>query len=171
MNNFSVCGRKHPNITDNEMAVALENDLVIYQQEQKNVCKQNCEMLSKEETVKVNLTSDETKSDEEPTKLSQKHYEMQEGSEEEETIKSRKRQVKITPNEKMPKLSIRFDGIQHVPDFDDSNERRGFRCKRNKCGKQTTVFCEKCKVHLCFVPGKSNRGRNCFKKFHQLNEN
>lgn len=73
--------------------------------------------------------------------------------------------------EKMPKLSIRFDHIDHLPDFDKSDERLGYRCKLEGCGKQTTVFCTKCKVHLCIVPGKSNRGRNCFKKFHILKEN
>lgn len=84
-----------------------------------------------------------------------------------EKIRKKVNAVKI--HEKMPLLSIRFDNYRHYPDFDD--ERRGFRCKYNKCGKQTTIFCEKCKVHLCFVPGRSNRGRNCFKKFHELEEN
>lgn len=76
-----------------------------------------------------------------------------------------------TAQEKLPKLSIRFDGIQHFINFDDNSQRKGFRCKLTGCGKQTTVYCEKCNVHLCFVPAKSSRGRNCFKKFHVLKEN
>lgn len=95
---------------------------------------------------------------------------LEEQREKEAKIAKSVKNMKITQNEKMPRLAIRFDGIQHMPDFDDNAERRGFRCKFQKCGKQTTVFCEKCNVHLCFLPGKSSRGRNCFKKFHQLKD-
>lgn len=74
-----------------------------------------------------------------------------------------------TPKEKMPLNSIRFNGLQHDIDFDNPNEpRKGFRCKKEGCGQSTTVFCNTCKVHLCFVTGKN--GRNCFKRFHNLNE-
>lgn len=74
-----------------------------------------------------------------------------------------------TPKEKMPPHSLRFDGSQHWISCDDPNEsRKGRRCKKEGCGLPTTVYCEKCKVHLCFVTGKN--GRNCFKSFHQLNE-
>lgn len=78
-----------------------------------------------------------------------------------------------TAYEKNPKLSIRFDGMNHLPEYDNhkDDERKGFRCKLDGCGKQTTVYCDKCKVHLCFLPGKSARHRNCFKKFHILKEN
>lgn len=116
------------------------------------------------------MTSDENLNAQ-PIKFTQNHYEMQEEPEEEKTRISKGRKAKVTPHEKMPKLSTRFDGIRHIPDFDDTNERKGFRCKLSKCGKQTTVFCGKCKVHLCFVPGKSDRGRNCFKIFHELEKN
>lgn len=87
---------------------------------------------------------------------------------------------KVTENEptkreyeKLPKPSIRFDGKHHLPDFDHREDgRRGYRCKLEGCGKQTTVYCDKCKVHICFVPGeKKDRRRNCFKKFHTLEEN
>lgn len=71
--------------------------------------------------------------------------------------------------EKLPKLSIRFDRMDHVPNFDHNEKRNGFKCKLKGCGKQTTVYCEKCKVHLCFCPGL--RGRNCFKNFHILENN
>lgn len=71
--------------------------------------------------------------------------------------------------EKLPKPSVRFDGNEHFINFDDPNgKRKGFKCKREGCGQATTVFCEKCKVHLCFVTGK--KGRNCFKRFHILAE-
>lgn len=74
-----------------------------------------------------------------------------------------------TQYEKMPKLSLRFDGRDHLPDFD--SEKSSFRCKFEDCGIHTTVFCTKCKVHICFVPGLSNRSRNCFKEFHSLELN
>lgn len=123
--------------------------MVIHRREQERSCP--VDLLPEEiNTVKQ---FDTAKNDEEPTKRVQG------------------KRNNITPHEEMPSLSIRFDGIQHMPNFDDRNERRGFRCKLKKCGKQTTVFCEKCNVHLCFVPGKTDRGRNCFKKFHQLHEN
>lgn len=68
--------------------------------------------------------------------------------------------------EKMPKLSERFDGLNHLPGGDDkSGPRKGYRCKRNGCGKSTTFFCTKCKVHLCITTD-----RNCFIAFHNLSE-
>lgn len=74
-----------------------------------------------------------------------------------------------TQYEKMPKPCVRFDGMNHLPDFD--REKSGFRCKLEDCGIQTTVYCTKCKVHLCFVPGLSSRTRNCFKELHSLERN
>lgn len=74
-----------------------------------------------------------------------------------------------TQYEQMPKLSIRFDGGAHMISYD--LERKGIKCKLPGCNKQTPVFCEKCNVHLCFVPGQSGRHRNCFKKFHILSKN
>lgn len=71
--------------------------------------------------------------------------------------------------EKLPKLSVRFANVQHIPNYDKDNHRKGFRCKLKGCGKQTTVYCETCEVHLCFLPGK--QGRNCFRVFHVLDEN
>lgn len=74
-----------------------------------------------------------------------------------------------TSKEKMPLNSLRFNGLQHDIEFDNPNEpRKGFRCKKEGCGLPTTVYCDTCKVHLCFVTGKN--GRNCFKRFHKLNE-
>lgn len=69
--------------------------------------------------------------------------------------------------EKAPKLALRFADIKHTINYDVNN--KGFRCKFSNCGKHTTVYCETCNVHLCFIPGK--RGRNCFKKYHILDEN
>lgn len=83
--------------------------------------------------------------------------------------KRKRSPVTKTPKEKMPLNSVRFNGLQHNISFDDPNgPRKGHRCKREGCGQSTTVFCEACNVHLCFVTGKN--GRNCFKKFHILNE-
>lgn len=78
--------------------------------------------------------------------------------------------TKKTAYEKLPKPSLRFDGKTHLPKF-DCDERKGYRCKLEDCSKQTSVYCETCDVHLCFVPGKNGKGRNCFRKFHILNEN
>lgn len=74
-----------------------------------------------------------------------------------------------TQREKMPLNSLRFNGLQHDIEFDDPNEpRKGYRSKKEGCGLPTIVYCDTCKVHLCFVTGKN--GWNCFKKFHKLNE-
>lgn len=81
----------------------------------------------------------------------------------------KKCEPKRTTFEKLPKLSVRFANVQHIPNYDKHNHRKGFRCKLKGCGKQTTVYCETCEVHLCFVPGK--QGRNCFRVFHILDEN
>lgn len=76
---------------------------------------------------------------------------------------------KKTLRETMPLNSIRFNGLQHDINYDDPNEpRKGIRCKLESCGTPTTVYCEVCEVHLCFVTGKN--GRNCFKQFHNLSE-
>lgn len=74
-----------------------------------------------------------------------------------------------SPYEKMPSPSIRFDGMNHWINC-DGNVRKGVKCKLKDCGKQTSVYCEKCKVHLCFVPS-NQASRNCFKTFHILNVN
>lgn len=77
--------------------------------------------------------------------------------------------TKRTPKEKMPLNSLRFNGLKHGIDYDNPNEpRKAYRCKKEGCGLPTTVYCVTCKVHLCFVTGKS--GRNCFKRFHDLCE-
>lgn len=74
-----------------------------------------------------------------------------------------------TQRETMPPNSIRFNNLKHDINYDDpNNPRKGFRCKLESCGLPTTVYCELCKVHLCFVTGKN--GRNCFKHFHNLSE-
>lgn len=74
-----------------------------------------------------------------------------------------------TQKEKMPLMALRFNGLRHDIAYDDPNgARKGHRCKYETCSQPTTVFCETCKVHLCFVTGK--KGRNCFKRFHTLNE-
>lgn len=84
-------------------------------------------------------------------------------------VPRKQNQANKSTYEKLPKLAIRFDDINHLPNYDNDDVRHGIRCKMEGCGKRTTIYCEKCKVHLCFLPGK--RGRNCFKKFHIFNEN
>lgn len=84
-----------------------------------------------------------------------------------QTHKRKRSPVTKTPKERMPLNSVRYNGLQHNISFDDPNgPRKGHRCKG--CGLSTTVLCETCNVHLCFVTGKN--GRNCFRKFHILNE-
>lgn len=75
-----------------------------------------------------------------------------------------------TKKEKLPKPSTRFDNYGHWPQFDDIKMgRKGFKCKKKGCEKNTSVFREKCNVHLCFVSGQKNR--NCFKDFHFMDKN
>lgn len=84
-------------------------------------------------------------------------------------VLKRPKTQKKTVRETMPLNSIRFNGLQHDINYDDPNgPRKGFRCKLESCDFPTTVYCESCKVHLCFVTGK--KGRNCFKRFHNLSE-
>lgn len=63
-------------------------------------------------------------------------------------------------NPKLPRpiSPIRFDNICHFP---NTKEDMG-RCKY--CLKNTTVYCMKCNIRLCFVTGK--KSRNCFLNFH-----
>lgn len=84
--------------------------------------------------------------------------------------KTKKRDTaKKSEYEKLPKPSIRFDGLKHVPNFNQGDDRKAHRCKFEGCDKRTPIYCEKCNVHLCLLPGQ--KGRNCFKEFHELNSN
>lgn len=58
-----------------------------------------------------------------------------------------------------PSKEIRQYLFDHCPEYDDKKEAT--RCKNLNCKNRTHVFCEKCRVHLCFM-----KGRNCFKTFH-----
>lgn len=64
-------------------------------------------------------------------------------------------------SEERPSISIRFDKIDHLPDITTYR----VRCKNQRCGKKTQVFCSKCMVHLCLCIKEK---RNCFKDFHHL---
>lgn len=64
----------------------------------------------------------------------------------------------INPRSARPTSPIRFDNIGHYP---STKEDMG-RCKF--CQKNTTVYCIKCNMRLCFVTGKNPR--NCFLNFH-----
>lgn len=57
-----------------------------------------------------------------------------------------------------PTTPVRLDNVGHFPSM---KEDMG-RCKL--CQKNTTVFCIKCNLRLCFVTGKN--ARNCFLNFH-----
>lgn len=84
-----------------------------------------------------------------------------------ESTKSTENKAAGTKKEKLPKPSLRFDKFDHLPYFDDpTKNKKGYKCKREGCGLSTSVYCSKCQVHLCFVPGK--KGRNCFSDFHSV---
>ncbi|BES89619.1 Hypothetical protein NTJ_02426 [Nesidiocoris tenuis] len=70
----------------------------------------------------------------------------------EETQPAPKKRRLVAPN---PVKSVRFDHVDHMPEFSIKKNR----CR--VCQKTTTVYCPKCNVHLCFTPN-----RNCAKKFH-----
>ena len=59
-----------------------------------------------------------------------------------------------------PPADIRFDGIEHFPQF---LPREGGKtsCKNTGCTSQTQVKCIKCNIHLCF-----SQKNNCFYNFH-----
>ncbi|XP_050301554.1 piggyBac transposable element-derived protein 2-like [Anthonomus grandis grandis] len=57
-----------------------------------------------------------------------------------------------------PTDDIRYDQIGHFPTFTQKG-----RCRLCTNG-QTTVFCQKCNVRLCFVQGQNTR--NCFLIYH-----
>lgn len=65
------------------------------------------------------------------------------------------------PRSARPSSPIRFDNVGH---FISTKEDMG-RCKY--CNKNTTVYCIKCNIRLCFVTGKIPR--NCFLSFHTRN--
>ncbi|KAK3910814.1 PiggyBac transposable element-derived protein 3 [Frankliniella fusca] len=65
------------------------------------------------------------------------------------------------PRGYLPDDSVRFDGFNHVPAFQNGQSR----CKFCKNGF-TTVLCVRCDVSLCFVPT-----RQCFSQFHLQDKN
>lgn len=68
---------------------------------------------------------------------------------------SKKIRVAVTAR---PTDDIRYDQMGHFPTFTDKG-----RCRLCTNG-QTTVFCQKCNVRLCFVQGQNSR--NCFSIYH-----
>lgn len=62
------------------------------------------------------------------------------------------------PRSARPTSPVRYDNVGH---FISTKEDMG-RCKY--CNKNTTVYCIKCNIRLCFVTGKNPR--NCFLSFH-----
>ncbi len=62
--------------------------------------------------------------------------------------------------ERRPVLEVQTDMVDHMPNYDGKKEAT--RCKLRGCSGKTHVFCDKCKVHYCFV-----LQRNCFKDAHR----
>lgn len=65
----------------------------------------------------------------------------------------------VDQSDLVPTTVKRFDEVAHWP-FYDGNKSRSL-CAISSCRKLTKVYCDKCQVHLCFIPK-----RNCFWKFH-----
>ncbi|KAM3625846.1 uncharacterized protein V6R79_018497 [Siganus canaliculatus] len=55
---------------------------------------------------------------------------------------------------------LQYDTVDHMPNYDEKKEAT--RCKKPHCTGKTHVFCDKCNIHLCFVPHL-----NCFKAAHR----
>ncbi|KAL4101102.1 hypothetical protein QTP88_021122 [Uroleucon formosanum] len=69
--------------------------------------------------------------------------------------KTKPRSVDSTPYEETIK-----DGLDHMPTFD--YKPNSSRCKNRPCKFKTNVYCDKCNIHLCFVPG-----RECYRQKHR----
>lgn len=67
---------------------------------------------------------------------------------------------RFAAKERLPIEEVRTDMMDHMPNFD--NKKEATRCKLPHCSGRTHVFCDKCKVHYCFVPT-----RNCFMNAHR----
>uniref|UniRef100_A0A672KZ53 PiggyBac transposable element-derived protein domain-containing protein n=1 Tax=Sinocyclocheilus grahami TaxID=75366 RepID=A0A672KZ53_SINGR len=59
-----------------------------------------------------------------------------------------------------PLPEVQYDMVDHMPNYYEKTEAT--RCKRPYCTGKTHVFCDKCNIHLCFVPH-----RNGFKAAHR----
>lgn len=57
----------------------------------------------------------------------------------------------------LPPRDVRRDGFEHYPLWNSKRQR----CKYPECKGKTFVYCEKCRVELCF-----NKENNCFRNFH-----
>lgn len=75
-------------------------------------------------------------------------------SAQEEQPAQKKKKVEIKPLNEM-----RFDGVDHFPQYDDKKDNT--RCKLEECKGKTHIYCKKCNVHLCIL-----KDRNCFTIFH-----
>lgn len=62
--------------------------------------------------------------------------------------------------ERRPIPEVQSDMLDHMPNYDAKKEAT--RCKLPGCSGKTHVYCDKCKVHFCFVSQ-----RNCFKNAHR----
>ncbi|XP_060801930.1 piggyBac transposable element-derived protein 3-like isoform X1 [Amyelois transitella] len=58
-----------------------------------------------------------------------------------------------------PSISLRYDGYNHLPQFDDLKSPRA--CQNENCKSRTKTRCIKCNAYLCIA-----RNQNCFKDFH-----
>uniref|UniRef100_A0A3B4VA40 PiggyBac transposable element-derived protein domain-containing protein n=1 Tax=Seriola dumerili TaxID=41447 RepID=A0A3B4VA40_SERDU len=71
-----------------------------------------------------------------------------------------KRPVHRPVQDVRPLPEVQYDTVDHMPNYDEKKEAT--RCKKPYCTGKTHVFCDKCNIHLCFVPH-----RNCFKAAHR----
>jgi len=62
-------------------------------------------------------------------------------------------------NRQKPSKDLRFDNVDHMPVIGTRH-----RCKIESCQLKTFIYCRKCNVYLCIVPGKIDR--NCFLAYH-----
>lgn len=58
-----------------------------------------------------------------------------------------------------PIPEVQYDMVDHMPNYDEKKEAA--RCKMPYCTWNIFVFCDKCNIHLCFVPHW-----NCLKAAH-----
>jgi len=70
-------------------------------------------------------------------------------------VRTKPRSVDSTPYEETIK-----DGFDHMPTFD--NKQNSTRCKNAPCTFKTHVYCDKCNIHLCLIPG-----RECYRQKHR----
>lgn len=67
--------------------------------------------------------------------------------------------AKVSRKTFLPQDEIRYDGMNHWPEFLDRSGKK--TCKQPGCKSETQMFCTKCKLNLCIGNNKT-----CFVDFH-----